>query len=1535
MTWQSSAVRYVSIGERSARFRDLVLPFAVGGEPVETVIWLPNGGGKSSLMSMHSAVVLPAARDFTGAGREDGEKRPRRLDDYVGNGDTSHTVIEWSRTDEKTLVDGQRKLLTGAVYEWPDRHRPGPEASVTLNKLWWSAVPAAGLLDLDHLPVRDGRLLTLNQFRDRLRTLNTRHPELQISFATTQNQWEEQLADLGIDTALHRYQARMNTSEGGIAKVFNFNTVKDFIDLVVDVIARPQQATDCAAVVKEHAKNLFRRPVLQTERAFLTDAKVLLDELEAAHEIVLTATVESDQARAAAVRLRSALSQAAVHQDTASQIAAGRATTLVEQVAARRRERGQVEAVRAELLYLAAKQVDADAATALTGAQAAETEARADQTAWTVAAALADAASHERVAAELREQLKPERAEREALRVRVDIAALAARDLLGARGTILNRQAADAAGRAADARTRLSSIAKNLRIARDEVTDLGRTEAAADARLKDHDRAMAAVRRDGVLGVGESLAEGVTRLQQAVAAADKTAAEHDAAEIEYRAAAEAAAGRLIAARGEQTQLEAEAESAQREETHLRDTHARLAGHDRLIALAEADGQVNVWGDAGRLRSALADAFRESEDAALREAVEAAEDDRLLAGVDSAGLLPAPVATIAVVAALNSAGVPAQTAWDVLARDYPEPDRLRAASTRPDVATGVVVQDGAARDRALVVLATDPTLAHVTLVTAAELADAAHGTTGSTEPTAAMAPLPSVPLHEGLHLPDSATAAADQLRIHGQDRRQRQAQLVDRARSDRDLLDRLSKFLITYPDSDSLELAAQAARTARDAARSKQDEAAAFDRARKEHEDAASQRRCLAQQATREATEASLHLTRLKALAEADTQAAQHRETIRATQTALVEANGRVSSLENDREQATEVANEADLERQNRERDATAATTQAGSIRVLEPNSPPPDADVAATRDRGLTDAVASYATLIEQWTTESSASVLEDRLKASEQSNAAAIERGDRALAGHTPDRDDGTTRPRAQVLAEIRAVAERRAATHTATQCEGEAATARNALEHAITGRANAVTAAANASDALATATTTRNRTQRVTEPVEFTTAADARDRAAYLLTRMNDLGTAADQAEKYSAKVAQEAKDAADLAENLRDQGARLPADPVPDDLASVEAFPGDLPAARAAVARTLAKVADTAGELTTAKEQRAQYSSEALKLATNKRYAELPLALRERLADSDPIRLGAKAHEYADEVTTRLAHVVDLLAQIGEDERRISSLVASHVNELLSALQSAARASKLPAGLGELSGHQFISLRLHNPSDEELHSRVTQELLAMLDSAHGETKSLPSGQQILRRGVHAAVGVKGFRVNVLKPNEHMLEQRVPVVDVARFSDGERLTTCVLLFCAFARMRQQGRSGGATGTLMLDNPFGQASTAQLVALQLAVAKAQRVHLVYATGLEDMGALLQFRRLIRLRNRKPVGTSDGHVQLEKSAGRVGEVAGVTVARPTAPVPDIPHNASDDEPGDDAGTGKLGKAGSGQEPAPDDRQTGDRTAAAS
>ena len=177
-----------------------------------------------------------------------------------------------------------------------------------------------------------------------------------------------------------------------------------------------------------------------------------------------------------------------------------------------------------------------------------------------------------------------------------------------------------------------------------------------------------------------------------------------------------------------------------------------------------------------------------------------------------------------------------------------------------------------------------------------------------------------------------------------------------------------------------------------------------------------------------------------------------------------------------------------------------------------------------------------------------------------------------------------------------------------------------------------------------------------------------------------------------------------------------------------------------------------------------ERAEYRAKAVKLAAIPAYQSVTLTLRERLADSDPIRLGAKAGEYAEQVATRLSTVGDLLEQIREDEQRISQLLCTHTRQLLSNLAAAARASKLPAGLAGMSTKQFLNLRFDNPTEEELESRVTQQVITLLGQAGGDTKSLPSGEKILRQCVHAAVGVKGFRVDVLKPNEHMLEQRVP---------------------------------------------------------------------------------------------------------------------------------------------------------------------------
>lgn len=64
MTFHLAQFRLKSVGERSARFSDLTLDMtAPDGDglssPSDSVIWLRNGGGKSSLLSLFYAVLLP------------------------------------------------------------------------------------------------------------------------------------------------------------------------------------------------------------------------------------------------------------------------------------------------------------------------------------------------------------------------------------------------------------------------------------------------------------------------------------------------------------------------------------------------------------------------------------------------------------------------------------------------------------------------------------------------------------------------------------------------------------------------------------------------------------------------------------------------------------------------------------------------------------------------------------------------------------------------------------------------------------------------------------------------------------------------------------------------------------------------------------------------------------------------------------------------------------------------------------------------------------------------------------------------------------------------------------------------------------------------------------------------------------------------------------------------------------------------------------------------------------------------------------
>jgi hypothetical protein len=147
VTYKLAALRFRSVGERSARFQDLTLTFTAptdgGSEPQDSVIWLRNGGGKSSILSLLYALLLPRAADFMGRSVK------RSLTDYIDGGDTAHVIAVWEPAGASHTLLGEADglLVTGAVQEWADLRRPAqPEATSVRFRRSAIAITAASTM---------------------------------------------------------------------------------------------------------------------------------------------------------------------------------------------------------------------------------------------------------------------------------------------------------------------------------------------------------------------------------------------------------------------------------------------------------------------------------------------------------------------------------------------------------------------------------------------------------------------------------------------------------------------------------------------------------------------------------------------------------------------------------------------------------------------------------------------------------------------------------------------------------------------------------------------------------------------------------------------------------------------------------------------------------------------------------------------------------------------------------------------------------------------------------------------------------------------------------------------------------------------------------------------------------------------------------------------------------------------------------------------------------------------------------------------
>ena len=137
--------------------------------PQDSVIWLRNGGGKSSILSLLYALLLPHATDFMGRSVQ------RSLTDYVDSGDTAHVVAVWRPGQAPARCwANQRASAHGVVHEWADLHRPvqAAQSRDRLNTLLLRVSRHPRRTDLATLPFTDasGRVRRLAGFVEMLRS---------------------------------------------------------------------------------------------------------------------------------------------------------------------------------------------------------------------------------------------------------------------------------------------------------------------------------------------------------------------------------------------------------------------------------------------------------------------------------------------------------------------------------------------------------------------------------------------------------------------------------------------------------------------------------------------------------------------------------------------------------------------------------------------------------------------------------------------------------------------------------------------------------------------------------------------------------------------------------------------------------------------------------------------------------------------------------------------------------------------------------------------------------------------------------------------------------------------------------------------------------------------------------------------------------------------------------------------------------------------------------------------------------------------
>ncbi|MET7541025.1 hypothetical protein [Streptomyces sp. NPDC005507] len=1518
--YELSRIRLYSIGPAGARYADTVLDLRGVGEPVPDpaptqaeffedepvgpprrpapagVLFLENGGGKSVLLKLIFSVMLPGHRNTLG-GASSGVLRKFLLADDCG-----HVALEWQHTLTGECV------VVGKVSEW--RGRQVSNDPRKFAEAWYSLRPGPGM-SLDSLPVAEssavrasdegvsgaqGRRRTMKGFRDALTDAGKAYPHLEVHWEEIHDRWNEHLGDLGLDPELFRYQREMNADEGEAAGLFAVKKDSDFTDLLLRAVTDTRDTDGLADLVSGFGNKLGRRAELIAEREFTAGSVDLLGRIvDAADTRARARDVHAGAERRTRTLARRLAARAALER--------GRAADLAQQVTAAAHTVGEAEQARGRSALIASELAYRHASLALAGAEKAAAaqkrelaDARTLHAAWQAAEAVlrhrAAADRSARVAVAIREA---ERDAAPALAARAKAAADLVRALHGAAesaeqlanegeersaalqeaGETAHRDATVAATEAQRARSEVGHLRQRLSEVEQETAEAVRAGwlddtapdadparaalAASDAEkttVAAWDTARDAARRASEHAREAAGAEARAELTAARAADAATAAEH-AYGAEHRAAGALAREERVAellglsgapgipAVGVPAPRGAAADGGAT-------GHARAATAPRDLTETPLTAE-ELDRAADDLKALLDDGVASAERQLFDLRTAAADDARILGALGDGGLLPPGPDVLATVEFLGEHGIPALPGWRYLAQAVDPADHARVLAARPELVDGVVITDPDTHARAREALgaaALLPRSAVAVGTAAALLAPTPHEESGDSRVFGVFL----VPPNPAMHDEHAADEERQALRTRATERDEEIRALAARLSKDRELAARIGSWRTGCPAGRLAELtaAAQEARAFADEAEAELAEArtvrAEADETSVEATRVRDERQDAAQRARRVADALAGLAFRLR-------ERAGWQVKLRELADEAVESEARAQTC-------LERARSADEDRRAAQRAADDARRTARALRAERAEIAGAPDDVPADPEQPASESAApkpSLPALREAYRAASQvyekvgvgADLRAEQARAESDESAALAEldrlsnkvRTRAAQLLESPDGSDGPSRQAAAARAdELVQILEARVSTASEQlgRLRGEAerhAPGDGDDTHTELPDDLVPTGAEHAQTLLRTATG------------ELAARTDALTVARAAHTELLDAHRAAEDAtggfEETAALLKDLLRDHPDRHESEQDEP---------------EPYPGTLEEARHAAAEARRSLRGCAADLSAAEASVRDASDILVRHANATRYEQVRTPARQQIRELPASSLPEHAQKWADAFAPRLRVLTDELEQLERNRDSIVDRLRGLVESALATLRSAQRLSRLPEGLGEWSGQEFVRIRFEEPDQATLVERLGEVVDEATRAALKKNSDLRrDGMSLLLRGVAAALQPKGIAVEILKPDAVLRAERVPVGQMGDvFSGGQLLTAAIALYCTMAALRSNDRGRDKhrhAGTLFLDNPIGRANATYLLELQRAVSDALGVQLLYTTGLFDTTALAEFPLVIRLRN--------------------------------------------------------------------------------